>query len=119
MSTTLYDKYGGFTTITAVVHNFYDKIGQSKSLEPFFIDADMEKLMDHQTKFICMALGGPNNYNGKSMEIAHKKLKITNEAFTEVAGYLQDALEEAGMEDGDVKTVITLVGSMSNQIITA
>lgn len=119
MAQSLFDKYGGFATVSAVVHNFYDKIVASKTLGAYFDGVDMEKLIDHQTKFMCMALGGPNSYDGRSLEKAHRHLKITQAAFNEVAGYLSDALTEGGMEKADVDAVIALVASHAPQVITA
>lgn len=49
--TTLYDKYGGFATVSKLVQAFYGKVSESKDLEPYFEGIDVQKLMDHQTKF--------------------------------------------------------------------
>jgi hemoglobin len=118
MSQSLYDKYGGFSTISTIVHTFYDKIGQSQTLAPYFVHANMERLIDHQTKFICVALGGPNNYDGRALEKVHMPLKITTAAFQEVAQYLKESMDEHGMETQDVATVLNLVGSLASKIVT-
>jgi len=56
--TTLYDKYGGFATVNKLVQALYAKIAESKILAPYFDDIDMQKLMDHQTKFFFWYSGG-------------------------------------------------------------
>src|SRR5687767_612544 len=96
MAESLYDKYGGFATVSSLVQNFYNKVMASQSLEPYFASVDMARLMDHQVKFFCMVLGGPNNYTGRALRAAHSHLHITPAAFDEVAGLLKETLEEAG-----------------------
>lgn len=119
MSETLFEKYGGFATIGDVVHSFYEKIMDTESLEHYFWDIDMTRLMAHQTDFLAMALGGPSNYSGRSLREAHRHLNITLEDFTTVAELLEEALEEAGMEDEDVAGVIAIVASTQNDIVQA
>ena len=115
---TLYDKYGGFPAVSTIVHNFYDKILASQSLEKFFAGVDMDRLIDHQVKFLCMVLGGPNNYSGRQLGAAHANLKIDKGAFGEVAQHLKASLEEAGVEPQDVGTILGVVASTASQIIT-
>lgn len=118
MSESLYDKYGGFSTVGQIVHNFYEKIMDEESLEAYFWDIDMTRLMRHQVDFLCMVLGGPANYTGRSLKDAHAHLNITEEHFNTVAGLLEEALEEGGMEDDDIEAVIGIVASTKDDIVT-
>src|SRR6478735_9256438 len=104
-SESLYDKYGGFGGISGVVHDFYKRIQRSASLKKYFANTDMDKLIDHQIKFLCKVLGGPDNYDGRTLDRAHVKMKIDDAAFNEVGGHLKDALEAAGVEAQDVQTI--------------
>ena len=45
MAETLFDKYGGFTTFSTVVSNFYQKILDSEQLAGYFDGVNMERLM--------------------------------------------------------------------------
>ncbi len=117
MSETLYDKYGGFAGISTVVHLFYDKIKRSEQLSSYFEDVDMARLIDHQTQFLCGVLGGPATYTGRSLEAAHRSLSVTAEAFAEVARLLGEALEEAGVEQEDIDTILGVVGSHAEAVV--
>ena len=119
MSDSLFDKYGGFSTIGDVVHSFYEKIMDTESLEHYFWDVDMSRLMAHQTDFLAMVLGGPSSYSGRSLKEAHRHLKITEVDFLTVAELLEEALEEAGMEDEDVEMVLGIVASTKGDIVQA
>lgn len=117
-SESLYDKYGGFAGISSVVHDFYKRIQGSASLKKFFANTDMDKLIDHQIKFLCKVLGGPDNYDGRGLDRAHKMMKIDDSAFNEVGGHLKGALEAAGVEDKDVQTILGVVESVRGNIVT-
>ena len=115
---TLFEKYGGFSSVSEIVRSFYRDVMQSPHLKPYFKNIDMANLIDHQTKFMSHAFGGPVTYNGRTLKTAHKDLKISQAAFDEVAEILQDALEDAGMEAEDVETVMSVIGQTVNDIVT-
>ena len=117
MSETLFKKYGGFDTINTLVQTFYGKVLQSDNLTPFFKDIDMDKLMDHQTRFISQVLGGPVHFKEDVLFKAHQHLNIKEEDFLEVAEYLKETLEEAGVEDGDISIIMGIVTSTKEQIL--
>ena len=117
MKATMFDRYGGFGFMHRVVLSFYDKMLDSDIVAPYFDDVDMPSLVDHQTKFISHALGGPAHYTGRTLEVGHKHLKITHDHFDEVAEILQDTLEDAGMSSEDVDTVMGIVGSTRSAIV--
>jgi len=83
---TLFDKYGGFATVGNIVHNFYEKILDDGELRPYFKGIDMERLIRHQTDFMCMILGGPVDYTGRDLRKAYSRLNITEKDFYAVVG---------------------------------
>lgn len=113
----LYDKYGGFAAISQIVHTFYDKVLASPTLDPYFARVDMPALIEHQTRFLCKVLGGPDNYAGRAMRAAHQRHAITPEAFAEVAGLLKESLEEAHVEPRDVETILSVVASVRGDVV--
>lgn len=114
----LFEKYGGFGTVNSIVRNFYRDVLDTPSLNTYFHNIDMETLIDHQTKFLSHAMGGPATYTGRTLKAAHKHLKITTASFNEVAEILQDALEDAGMEKLDIEAVMGIVASTVKDIVT-
>ena len=116
--TTLYDKYGGFATVNRLVQAFYGKVAESENLAPYFEGVDIQKLMDHQTKFFSEILGGPVKYTGRELKGAHAKLGITEDAFSEVAELLEETLEDMNVEDADIKTIMEIVDGLKADIVT-
>ncbi len=117
MSSSLYDKYGGFATVSNLVHDFYDRIGQTPELDSYFEGVNMSRLISHQTKFLCMALGGPADYTGRQLSAAHKSLSITPAHFDLVAEILQETLEDGGVEEDDINAIMGIVGSTKEDIV--
>ena len=114
---TLFEKYGGFSTVSSIVHSFYKDLQENDKTKHYFENINMEALIDHQTKFISHALGGPAQYTGRTLQGAHAGLQISNEDFDEVADVLRDNLEDAGMEDDDVEKVMGIVESVRPMIV--
>lgn len=115
---TLFEKYGGFSTVSKIVHQFYRDVLVSPTLKPYFNNVNISRLIDHQTKFISHALGGPMEYTGRSLAASHHHLNITKDAFEEVSDILQDTLEDIGMEDADIVAVMKIIGSTYDAIVT-
>jgi len=118
MADTLFDKYGGFDTFSTIVSNFYKKILDSEQVEHYFRDIDLDRLMSHQTNFLAKALGGPDKYAGKDLALAHANMNISSEDFNEVAELLEEALEESGVKEEDIATILAVIGSFKAQIVT-
>ena len=119
MSASLFEKYGGFATVSKIVREFYRQVLQSPNLKPYFQGVDMERLMDHQTKLIAHVMGGPAEYDGRELGVAHARLKVTGAAFAEVAEILQETLEDAGMSAEDVASVMAVVAGARDSVVTA
>ena len=78
----LFEKYGGFDTIRKVVNELYDALEVNEITAPYFENSDIRALMDHQVKFLSQVLGGPQQYTGKAISVAHTGMKISETAFS-------------------------------------
>jgi hemoglobin len=119
LAPSLYEKYGGIEGIRPVVSSFYGKILSDESLAPYFAHLDMDRMMDHQTRFLSVVLGGPNLYQGRPLQAAHKRLNVTEDAFASVATHLKAALEEAGVEPQDVATILGVVAGAKGDVVSS
>lgn len=117
MTATLYEQLGGEAAISKVVDEFYKRILADDSINFFFSKTDMEKQRRHQAKFISFALGGPNQYSGKSMEKAHEGMNLQPEHFSAVATHLHDALSHFGVGEAKIDEVLTHVATLKDNIL--
>lgn len=113
----LFEKLGGFAAVSKVVNEFYDEAVDNPITAPYFEGMQMDRLIDHQVKFLSQALGGPSQYTGQAMGAAHSRLKITEEAFNEVGRMLSDVLEDNGVSGDDLSAIMELAGSLKDEIV--
>jgi hemoglobin len=113
----LSEQLGGAPAITAVVDDFYARVLADDTLAPFFAGRDLDRLRGHQAPFISYALGGPNQYAGRSMRRAHEGLNITAAQFSGVAGHLADALTACGVPAPLVAEVIAHVAQLQPDVV--
>ncbi|NWG23464.1 MAG: group 1 truncated hemoglobin [Pseudorhodoplanes sp.] len=106
---TIFEKYGGFAQVSAVVAAFYDKVLESPALAPYFAGADMSALMVHQAKFMAQAMGGPPSHTWPELRHAHARLRITPQDFDEMLVLLRQTLSEAGFSEDDLGAVCRAV----------
>ena len=119
MASSLYEKYGGFGAVNKVVMAFYDALLDSDEIGPYFDDVDMPRLIDHQTKFIAMLLGGPVSYSEDQLGNAHRSLAITADHFDEMKRLLHETLLEHGFEGSDADAVLGEIETRRQSIVTA
>jgi hemoglobin len=106
----LYDKYGGKTSIKLVVANFYKRLQNSPTLQPFFTGIDVEELISFQVEYFTQLMGGPQVDLSKYGN-PPPRLPIKDENFMEVAELLEDTLIESKIEGEDIEVILGLVAS--------
>ncbi|WP_193140943.1 truncated hemoglobin [Meridianimarinicoccus sp. MJW13] len=119
MEKTLYDKYGGFSTVSRIVMSLYDKLLEDDDLGPFFDDVDMPKLIDHQTKFVASLMGGPASFTDTHIERAHRNMTIADSHFDQLKTLVDNTLAEFDVEAEDIQTVLGAFESRRNLLVKA
>lgn len=117
MTQTLYDKYGGFKTISRVVMTFYEMALDSDDIGHYFEDIDMPRLIDHQTKFVSSLIGGPASFSDDRIEAVHRHLSISHDEFDVMAELFGEALSAHGMSDQDIKTALAAIEGKRSIIV--
>lgn len=118
MQRTLFERAGGFASVSRIVMTYYDKILASPLTSGYFTDVDMRQLIDHQTRFVATLMGGPASYTDEQLQRAHARLAITDAAFDEASALLRDALEEHGIDGEDTRAVIDAMNRRRHVIVT-
>lgn len=103
---TMFERYGGLPFITRFVLSFYDRVLASIRLAPFFANTDMQRLVEHQAKFISSVMGGPISYNNAALYEAHAHLDIDDRAFDEMIFLFKTTLEDSKIAKTDVEAII-------------
>jgi hemoglobin len=106
MEQTLFQKYGGFSSISKIVLSLYDRLLDDDDVGPFFDEVEMNRIVDHQTKFVSSLLGGPASYTDDQIQKMHSHLTILDDHFDTLKDILKETLLDHGVEEQDVATVL-------------
>lgn len=116
---TLFEKYGGFATISKIVISYYDKILDSDQIGDYFVDVDMGRLVEHQTKFVASLMGGPASFSDETLKHVHERFGINRSDFDEAARLMRETLVEFGVSEDDIRTILEAVEARSPMIISS
>ncbi|MBZ0162253.1 MAG: group 1 truncated hemoglobin [Notoacmeibacter sp.] len=117
MEQTLFQKYGGFSKVSRMVLDLYNRLLDDDDIGPFFDDIDMARIVDHQTKFISSLLGGPASYSNDQISRTHQHLAISARQFDIMAEVLAETLADHGMASEDVESVVNAFEKRRNLIV--
>lgn len=115
----IFERYGGFPVVSRIVSTFYDRMLDDDDLSGYFANTDMRHLIDHQTKFLASVMGGPASYTPEHLARVHERLKIDDAAFEGTVLILRETLEDHGLEETDIATVIGRVREQKSSIVFA
>jgi len=99
MKQTLFDAVGGLPTLQRVHKIFYDKVYAHPWLGQFFVGHSQEVIENRQTSFMAEKMGGPVEYMGKNLDVAHEAMYITEELFLLRRALLEESLKEFGLDE--------------------
>ena len=106
MDKTLFEKYGGFSTISKIVLTFYDRMIDDDLVGPFFDDVDLSKLIDHQNKFVTSLMGGPASFSDDHIERVHRNMTIEDCHFDRLKEIMTETLSGFDVDSEDIETIL-------------
>lgn len=98
--TTDFEKIGGEAPLRAVIDEFVDRIFDDLMIGFFFARASRERIKEMEYQHAAEHLGGPVEYQGQPLEVAHAKHKIMGGHFERRKKILSDVLKARGVDDG-------------------
>jgi hemoglobin len=116
-SDTMFERYGGLPFVTRFVLGFYDRVLASAELAPLFAGTDMQRLVEHQAKFISSVMGGPASYSNATIREAHSHLDIDDRAFDEMIGLLRAMLEDCKVAEADLEAIMADLNAHRTHIV--
>lgn len=114
---TLFEKYGGFSSVSRIVLAFYDALLDNDELGDFFDGIDISRLVDHQTKFVASLMGGPASYSDKQIRQLHAHLDINDGHFDELKVVLADVLTAHSVSDDDIEAILAAFEERRAQVV--
>jgi hemoglobin len=114
-----YLRLGGTQAFEALVEELDRRLLQDVRLRSYFDGVSLERLKRHQRSFLAMAFGGPPGYLGRTVEAAHSKLDVTDEAFDRVMNHLIAALVDLGVSRQLIREVAWTLLPLRHDIVRA
>ena len=114
-----YMRLGGTQAFEALVEELDRRILQDEWLRSYFDGVSLERLKHHQRSFLAMAFGGPPGYLGRTVQAAHSKLDVTDEAFDRVMDHLIATLVDLGVSQQLIREVAWTLLPLRHDIVRA
>jgi hemoglobin len=113
----LYDQIGGAMGIETLMSSFYQRVLQDPLLQPFFAEAEIERLQKMQAQFFSMALGMPNVRDDFSLFEIHADRGIKREHLSRFTEHLLATLHDAGINESHSSEIVARIATYSPQIL--
>jgi hemoglobin len=117
MERTLYERLGGIDAITAVVEDFRDRVAGDDRINLKFARTDLTRLRKMLIDQVCEATGGPCQYNGRSMKIAHAGMKVTRGEFDALVDDLVGTLNRLKVPSAEQGELLAILGPLKSDIV--
>ena len=104
-SPSLYDAVGGADALRTAVDRFYAAVLADPQLAPYFEGKDVSAIKRHQVLLLTTVLGGPEQYAGRDLGVAHAGLGVTGDDYDRTVAHLVDVLTGLGVEGEALETL--------------
>lgn len=117
MSETMVEKYGR-GMLAQIVSSFYGNVLRSPRLAHYFAEASIVGLIEHQSRFLAMVMGGPPAYTDAELEAAHLQLDIAEADFDEMLRLLAKSLDSYDIDPADIAQVIARYRETQSSVVS-
>lgn len=116
----LYENLGGAPALDAALDHFYEKVLADERINGYFEGIDMADLKAKGQAFLTMAFGGPNQYQGKGLRMAHAGTRgqgLDETDFDVFMGHFRSTLEDFGVDQGHISEVMSIAYSGKDDVL--
>ncbi|MDR5753667.1 MULTISPECIES: group 1 truncated hemoglobin [unclassified Caballeronia] len=93
----LYREFGKKPGLVKITDDLYDNLLADPRTQPYFEDAPIKRIKQKLVEQLCVLLGGPCEYTGRTMKRTHEGQNIDRAAFNALVEDLQDAMDKNGV----------------------
>jgi truncated hemoglobin YjbI len=112
-----FEAMGGRAAVQRVTNCFYDKIYADSWLRQFFEGIPREHIESQQVDFMQAALGGYNQYGGKTPPSGHKHINITEEVYQARQNFLKQAFKEVSADPSMVDLWLKVEDTFKKRVV--
>jgi hemoglobin len=117
MADSMLEKYGR-GRLTRIVSSFYGDVLRSSRLAPYFADVSIAGLIEHQSQFLAMVMGGQPAQTAHELQLAHERFAIKDDDFDEMLRLLERSLSSFEIDPEDIAQVISRYRGMQSAVVS-
>jgi hemoglobin len=114
---TLYERLGGKEALQAVVGELWNNVAADARINSRFNNTKPEAFGGQLVDFLCQASGGPCQYKGKDMKVAHTGMKLTDAEFNALAEDTTKAMNKFKVPAKEQGEVIGMLASLKGDVV--
>ncbi len=113
----LYQAFGGKPGMAALMDEFHKDLMADKRMQPFFEKTNAAQFKESLGNQLCQVSGGPCQYKGPDMKLAHKEMDINKANFNGLVEVLQKSMDKRGIPFSAQNRMLALLAPMHRDII--
>jgi len=117
MNQSLYERLGGLEGTTNIANDLVDFHYINPIIATRFESVDKDNLKQAAATFISTGTGGPQNYTGKDMLMAHKGMNISATEFMAVLDDALNALNKNNIGQPEQEEFLFILYSLRKEIV--
>jgi len=117
MGSSLFERLGGTTAITAVVDDFSARCAHDARINAKFARTDLARLKAMLVDQVSEASGGPAKYTGRDMKMAHLDMGVTTGEFNALVENLVATLNKFGVGKTEQDELLGILGPLKSDIV--
>ncbi len=114
----IYKAFGERAGIALLMDDFWSDLQADKRMKPFFEKTNQEAFKKSLGDQICQVSGGPCQYKGPDMKLAHSEMDIKRSDFNALVEVLQISMNRRGIAFSAQNRLLALLAPMHREIIT-
>ena len=117
---TLYERLGGYDSITAVVNDLLPRLRGDPQLGRFWAhrgDDGVKREKQLLIDFLCASAGGPMYYRGRDMLLVHRGMRISESDWNVFLGHAAATLAKLKVPEAEQRDVVAFVQSLRKDIV--
>jgi hemoglobin len=117
----IYDELGGEDKIQEIVELLYGKVLVDQRIARYFDGVDIVRQIEKQKAFLAMVLGGPVQFSGRALSVAHRDLVHRGLSDSHVDALLEDlgaALNKLGVRKSLTARILTTANSFRDEVLS-
>lgn len=116
----LYNRLGGYNAIASVIDGAANYIFNDPLIGKYFIGLSTHSKLRLRQLLVdqfCQAAGGPCVYTGRTMNLSHNGIGLTNDEFNSFANGISQSLDDNRVNATEKLEVLTFVNSLRSKIV--